>query len=363
MEQTKTTTAIQSYKKAVLELESPDTTITLVVIFFILLIILLTVLLIFYGRSIKEKLKLKLFKKYASEKELNEKQIDILWKYSNFLNRDPFLTLEFKAPFEKVINEYINSEKNFDEELIKDLRRKLGFDVVPELMPLVVTKDIELFQSGKLITPDGSIYEIILFEKDEKFMYWIIMGDSNQINVSKGEVIKISFTRKNDAVYNVHVPVLDIMQEGDRVILKFPHTFDLVRIQRREFPRIKVNLDAFIRRIDYDQELVKNRVLKWHYVKIENISAGGVRICVPQEKRVDLNIYINHKIEIKFELNSREIKVKGTVVNMNELKSNICYGIKFENLPKEIVELISQFVQKEQQKLLKVIKGKKYAGQ
>ncbi len=347
--------------KIVDELASSDTTLILVVIFFILIAILVAIIIFLYGKNIKENFKLKLFKKYAKEKELNDKQISILWNYSKFLNRDPFLTLEFKAPFEKVINEYINTDKNFDESLIKDLRRKLGFDNVPDMMPLVVTKDIDLFQTGNLITPDNSTYEIALFEKDERFMYWIVMKDYEYINVSKGEVVKIAFTRKNDAVYNVHVPVLDIIKEEDKTLLKFPHTFDLVRIQRREFPRIKVNLDGFIRRIDYDKDIVKNKILKWHYVRIENISAGGVRICIPQEKRVQLNIYTGHKVELKFELNSREIKVSGTVVNIHEKKKEICYGIKFENVPKEIFEFISQFVQKEHQKLLKVIKGKQYA--
>ncbi|NPA52154.1 MAG: PilZ domain-containing protein [Aquificae bacterium] len=352
---------MDSYTKSIANINYLDTTTVLILVILGLSILLIVIIFLLYGKNIKKRYKLKLFKKYAKERELNENQIKILCKYSKYLNRDPFLALEFKAPFEKVINEYINKEPDFEQELIKDMRKKLGFDVVPEMMPLVVTKDIDLFQAGKLITPENLTYDIVLFDKDERYMYWIVVGDYDYINVSKGEVVRISFTRKNDAIYNTHLPIIDIIEENDKTILKFPHTFDLVRIQRREYPRIKVNIDAFVRRIDYDKKITKNRLLKWHYVRIDNLSAGGVRICIPHEKRIELNIYTNHRIQIKFELNSREIKVEGIVVNINEKKNNICYGIKFTDVPKEILEFISKFVQKEQQKLLKVVKGKRNA--
>jgi hypothetical protein len=40
------------------------------------------------------------------------------------MGRDLFLALEFKSPFEKVIDLYIKDNPNFDENLIKDMRGK-----------------------------------------------------------------------------------------------------------------------------------------------------------------------------------------------------------------------------------------------
>jgi len=36
--------------------------------------------------------------------------------------------------------------------MIKSMRRKLGFDKIPPFMPLISTKDIELFQTGNSIS-------------------------------------------------------------------------------------------------------------------------------------------------------------------------------------------------------------------
>jgi len=353
----KTSQAIESYKRAVSDLESIDTTLFLSVVLIVLFFILGVLLFIITGNRIKKKIKYKLFSKYAREKELTEEEINILWKYSETLNRDPFLTLEFKAPFEKIVNEYINRNSNFNENIVKDMRKKLGFDVVPEVVPIVVTKDIDLFQNGKLITADGNSYSIVLYEKDEKFMYWMVIETNGKPPVSIGEVVKLTFVRKGDAIYNVMLPIRDIIVEDDKLIVKLPHTFDLVRIQRREFPRVNVDIDAFIRRIDISPEVLKDRPIKWNYVRIVNISAGGMRICIPPERRTELNIYIGHKIEVKFELIGRHLKLEGTIVNMNESRRQVCYGIKFDNVSKDIVEFISKYVKDEQQKIIKMIKG------
>ncbi len=354
----KTSQAIESYKRAVSDLESVDTTIVLLIVFFVLLFILGILVFIIAGNRIKRNIRYKFFYKYAKEKELTDKQINILWRYSQLLDRDPFLTLEFKAPFEKVVNEYITRNPNANEELVKEMREKLGFDIVPEIVPIIVTKDISLFQNGKIITPEGKSYDVVLFEKDERFMYWMLIDTNGKPPISVGEVIKLSFVRKNDAIYSITVPVQDILKDENRLIVKLPHTFDLVRIQRREYPRINVDLDAFIRRTDISEELLRDKPIKWHYVRVTDISAGGMRICIPPERRAELNIYIDHRVEIKFELSGRQLKLEGVVVNMNEYRRKVCYGIKFTNISKDVVEFIYRYVKEEQQKLLKAIKGK-----
>jgi hypothetical protein len=66
----------------------------------------------------------KLFVKYTKEKELSDEQISILWNYPKKMDRDPFLALEFRSPFEKVIDLYTKDNPNFNENLIKDMREK-----------------------------------------------------------------------------------------------------------------------------------------------------------------------------------------------------------------------------------------------
>jgi hypothetical protein len=104
--------AIEGYQKAVEKLSGVDIN----VILFLLLNSL--------SKKLKAKYQYSEFVKYAKEKELSDEQIPILWDYSKKMGRDPFLALEFKSPFEKVIDLYTKDNPNFDENLIKEMREK-----------------------------------------------------------------------------------------------------------------------------------------------------------------------------------------------------------------------------------------------
>jgi len=211
------------------------------VILFILIILLFILFFLLVG-LIKEYLKKNQLKrsffKEALERGLTEKEAQILWEYSLKLGRDPFLTLEFKAPFEKVVDLYLRSEPNADEKLIQEMRMKLGFDYVPYFVPLVSTKDIELFQQAKLYLPDGSKYDIALFDKDERYMYWAVIDDKKPPEPS-GKKVVISFIRKGDGIYKFEGVVEKTFYDNGKLVLQIPHTFELSRYQRREYARVE----------------------------------------------------------------------------------------------------------------------------
>ena len=337
--------ALESFKSAT------DTQITeiLLLIFIILFLVLIFIAILYFRKTIKARFLKKLFYKNAKEKGLSEKIIDILWKYSKKLNRDPFLSLEVKASFEKVIDQYVNENPDYDEELIKESRKKLGFDFVPPFVPLTSTKDIELFQGGRL-NYQNQTFPVSLYDKDEKYMYWLMIDLASPPDL-KGKRVKIIFLRRDDAIYTLEGEVKDILNENGKIILQIPHHADLKRTQRRQYARVEIDIP------------VKTKILSEIKPQIiifegKDISAGGIRICIPQDKRKTASVGIGTELEMDFELDGKKLKINGQVVNIVERKNTICYGIKFKNIKPADESYILKFVKKKQQKLRELIKNK-----
>ncbi len=288
------------------------------------------------------------FERYAEERDLTPKEIKLLWKYSKKLSRDPLLALEFKSPFEKIINAYINSNSKYDEEMIKDIRKKLGFEVASTLQPITITKDIEIFQSGTLKTKAKNNYEVALYDKDEKYMYWMIFNVSNiPFDIKKGQRVKITFVRKDDANYLFESKILDAYLEKGKVIIKMPHTFDIHRLQRREIPRLKIEIKGTIRN--------KENLSDWVVGEIHDLSPKGAKVCIDTKDKEKLNLLIDDKVEIQFILENKEFDLEGKVNNISEQRKTICYGIRIINIPKKDEEFILRLMESQQKQGTKII--------
>jgi c-di-GMP-binding flagellar brake protein YcgR/uncharacterized protein YneF (UPF0154 family) len=344
--------AVEGYQRAVERLSSIDINAIIFLLLFIILLVLFTIIMGNLTKKLKAKKHYEEFIKYTKEKNLNDQQISILWDYSKKLGRDPFLSIEFKSPFEKIIDHYIKDNPNFDENLIKDMREKLGFDYVPYFVPLTSTKDIDLFQGATLKVEDGKSYTISLYDKDELYMYWIIT-DRNTPRLNIGEKVKISFVRKSDAAYSIDGTVEEIINENGKVIIKIPHTFELVRIQRREYPRVEVDIDALVgKEIRQDNQ----DVLVWIKGKLMDISPSGAKICLNPDDKDKLKLRVGDKIILSFSLSDKDIHEEAEVVNINEKQKIICYGVKFIYIKESQQRHIFEFVRKEQKRLLDMYK-------
>jgi len=286
------------------------------------------------------------FFKEALERGLTEKEAWILWKYSLELGRDPFLSLEFKAPFEKIVDLYLTKDPHPDENLVQEMRVKLGFDYVPYFVPIVSTKDIDIFQTGKLHLPNDGTVEVALIDKDERFMFWAIIETERPVPVEelRGKKVSISFIRKGDGIYKFEAPVEEVSREGDKVVLKLPHTFELTRYQRREYARVEVEVPALV------GVRTESGEVRWHRGEIVDISAGGAKVCISLNE-LEKEFQPGAEVILKFTLAGREFKPRSTVVNVYPRRHSTCYGVKFENLTTEEQKAIHDFVKKEQKKL------------
>lgn len=316
----------------------------------ILFVLILTVFILFFILIglIREYLRKKRLKnsffKEALERGLTEEEAKILWEYSLKLGRDPFLALEFKAPFEKVVDLYLREDPRADEKLVQDMRMKLGFDYVPYFVPLVSTKDIELFQPAKLYIPDKGKYEIALFDKDERYMYWAVIDDRRPPDIV-GQKVTVSFVRKGDGIYKFESVVEKIFFDNGKMIIQLPHTFELTRYQRREYARVEVEIPATVGIYNKAEDRIE-----WINGEIVDISAGGAKVCISlQDYPKELSPA--SEIILRFTLAGRRFTLKASIVNVYPRRHTTCYGVKFEDIKPEDQKAIHDFVKKEQKKL------------
>jgi len=335
-------------KFQMLKFPSPTTTSVLVFIFSFVSFILFLLLVAIAKQYMKRKKLKSLFFKEAFEVGLTPEQANVLWIYSDKFGRDPFLTLEFKAPFEKDVDLYMNTDPDPKEELVAEMRTKLGFDVLPYFVPLTSTKDIEIFQTAKVYFSNNISYEIALFEKDERFMYWAVIDMKSTVSLKTGENIKISFIRKNDAVYSFEGQIIDTYYDNNKLILKIPHSFELSRYQRREHTRVEAEIKVDLGIFDRD-----TGEIQWRPANIVDISVGGVKICPNFD--ADLELKSMDELIVEFELKGREFSIRSVVVNVYKRKTSTCYGIRFEKIEEEEQKVIFDFVKEQQQKLAAIV--------
>ncbi|NPA16137.1 MAG: PilZ domain-containing protein [Aquificae bacterium] len=291
----------------------------------------------------------RLFFRNGENYGLTKTELEILWKYSQKLHKDPFLVLEYKSPFEKVIQAYIEDDPNYNENLIKSMRQKLGFDKIPPFMPLISTKDIELFQTGTLIF-ENRVFPVALYDKDERFMYWYIIDRKPPFPFKVGDTVKIRFTREDDAVYIIEGKIQDMYEEDGKFIIKLPHTFKFLQIQRRRDFRLKINLPVEVTLQDIEGNQVKMQL------ETTDISIDGIGFCIPVLETKGLKMGIGTEIRLKIGFEDREIETPAVIKNIRESGKNVCFGAEFKDMSPEDKNYLIKFVQSEQQKLLKAYK-------
>ena len=289
----------------------------------------------------------KLFLDYAKSIGLSENESEIIWETSQKINRDPYLALEVKQTFEKIVDYYIKTHPDFDENKIRHMRKVLGFDYVPPFIPLTSTKDIELYQSAVLISDKGS-FNITLVDKDERYMYWAIL-DSVPVRLSKGDQVKINFLRTDDAFYTIEEKIEDIYKDKNRYIIKIPHTFHLVRTQKRKEIRIKVNLpvEVHIDKIKINTET-------------EDISLGGLKFCISKTENSYMDyLKVGKYIYIRLKIENRMITVEGKIKNVIEKENKICAGVEFTKLDKNQQSILGEFISKKQMEIIEQYRKQK----
>jgi c-di-GMP-binding flagellar brake protein YcgR len=322
-----------------------------IVLFFIVLAITLTVISIPYiwGKISHAKEVERAFFMRGRSMGLTEEEIRLLWSYAKKFPYDPQMVYENKPLFERVVSRIIR-ENIAGVRLIPSIRAKLRFDTIPWFIPITSTRDIDLYQTGKLYV-DGSYVDAAVWDKTETELHVVVLGALPR-PIRVGESVKFHFIRENEGRYSFETIVKDKYTEGDRLVLVLEHTDNIHRVQLRESLRWKVNIPVEFAIAD---DITEEALEKADFLsgRIDDISTKGVRICTdtlikPSEgKYVVMNFSIG---EHRFE------NMLGQIMNVRHGQTQVCMGVKFLKVSRQEEKIIDRFILEEQRKLIKTFK-------
>ncbi len=280
---------------------------------------------------------------------LTDEEIKLLWEYAKKFPYDPQMIYDNKPLFERVVSRIVH-ENLAGVRLIPSIRAKLKFDTIPWFIPLTNTRDIDLYQTGKLVI-DGVYVDAAVWDKTETELHIVVL-EALPRPVRIGERVKFHFIRENEGRYSFESVVKDKYTEGDRLVLVLEHSETLHRVQLRESLRWKVNVPVEFAVVD---DITEEAAAGADFIsgRIEDISTKGVRVCTetfikPSEgKYVIMNFSIG---DYRFE------NMVGQIVNVRPMQTQVCMGIKFLKVSRQEEKIIDRFILDEQRKLIKSYK-------
>ncbi len=330
---------------------SSSNTGNIIAVLSILLAVIFVFFLIPYAlEEIKQANKLKEnFHKDAEEYGLSSLEEQLVWKYSKDYRWNMSLVFNNKKVFEIIASRILKDNPNYVD-IVSSLRHRLGFEKIPWFLPVSSTKDIELYQMGKIIFNERE-YEAVVWDKDEINIY-LALYYLKTAPIKVGDEIEFSFTTSDYAKAYFKSKVVAISEDGDRSVYKVEHVDKVIRTPLREAVRLELNLKAYLY-IPYTEELEaykEEKVLpeldESSLIEgtIKDLSIGGARFCTNLSLPVDLE----HSIFLKFNLYAQELIVYGVIKSKIENIGRYCYGIKFDELSKEQEESIRSYVIEQQ---------------
>ena len=318
----------------------------------------------FVFRKYKEHISKKTFYQLAiNNYNLEPDEIEFLWELSKEFNIEPNLLVTSYATFQKTIFKYVKKHGIENLKLIASLRSKLGFNKLPEFVPLSTTMDIDLYQPVVVIIGDEH-YDGAVFENNEQ--YWAVSFiKAEPRHLHPGEEVIVSFIRPNDGRYIITAKVLEVTHQKKHLVAKLEHTDKLEKIQLRAYIRWPVNIPCkfayFPLKYISTGKSLDDIISKLEFYDgiIKDISVGGIKLCVDEAEEKLKKIKEGSYILISFYLDDTPFEnIICEVVRTikNPFSKGLCYGCAFVDLPKQYQQRIQQFIWEEQRKIIRLYK-------
>jgi len=302
----------------------------------LLLAVILPALYLYWRK--KRNLKRSFFSK-GRELGLKEEELSLLWRYLLKLPVNPLSLFESRALFERVASSVAKKGSEEEIKLLPSLRKKLRFENLPWFIPIKSTKDLDLYQTGLLMT-EKERSEAFLKDKDEEHLTVVPF---KEVKLREGEKVKFFFVREDDARYHAEGTVKETRREENKSVVVIK-TEELKRVQLREVIRWKVNLKAFFTKGSGER----------YEGTVEDISVKGLRLCTSPETPLEEG----ERIALTFTLKNTPFQgVIGKVIYVKEIEGRKCAGIEFAELSPEEKKAIEAFIKEEQSKLAKLYRS------
>ncbi len=228
--------------------------------------------------------------------------------------------------------------------LLRGLRVKLGYSLLPSEVPLSSTRQLEEGMAATIFDNEGVPMKGRVAEVRER-AWAVIMDEEIPPMLAAGAAVNVSLQRAGDGEYNVNLGI-KATRLGQR-LLYLPHTRTLERKQLRNWVRIDVNIPCRV--------TVMSRVEGW----VEG--SGGPSVGMVLEGRMlDLSgggtcarftspIPQNYKLSLNFDLPGQSLRgVQSEVMRMTSVvkgnREDFEHNLKFMTMETAAQEKIVRYV-------------------
>ena len=168
-------------------------------------------------------------------------------------------------------------ELDESEQILSNLRKKMGFAYLPLEHPLLSSRNIEIGQTVTVFPANGKNalinHGILLANKETYFRIGYKTDNNKSVPVHVGDELKLAFARQADGVYGLTTEVYAV---GTELYFDCLHTLEFQRNQLRQYVRMEVNLPLRVRKINFGKKDAGEPSPKNTEVKLCDISGGGL---------------------------------------------------------------------------------------
>jgi c-di-GMP-binding flagellar brake protein YcgR len=195
-----------------------------------------------------------------------------------------------------------------------ELRKRVEFDLPKYRLGLKSTREIQPRQRVKITLPGlGPFLAMVIENRQKYFALSYPQGPKTPEGFSwKGQQIGMHFWRLEDAGYFVKTRVQDDFMNQKYPIIHVAHTDDVVRTQKRQSIRIKMNQPGYVfplKSIQDANEIEENSAgLR---CRLKDVSEDGAALMVGGRTKAGL------PIKVQFDLSSNRVVMCGVVKGVN----------------------------------------------
>jgi c-di-GMP-binding flagellar brake protein YcgR len=195
-----------------------------------------------------------------------------------------------------------------------ELRKRVEFDLPKYRLGLKSSREIQPRQRVKLTLPGlGPFLAMVIENRQKYFALSYPQGPKTPEGFSwKGQQIGMHFWRLEDAGYFVKTRVQDDFMNQKYPIIHVAHTDDVVRTQKRQSIRIKMNQPGYVfplKSIQDANEIEENSAgLR---CRLKDVSEDGAALMVGGRTKAGL------PIKVQFDLSSNRVVMCGVVKGVN----------------------------------------------
>lgn len=297
--------------------------------------ILLIILFAWLIRTRKEKkriAKIKKFKEYLKNFDLDKDTEKFLLYIADFIkqNEDPDDLIRNNLFFEKICTRFLNNIpediQQYWEKIYKNLRKSIPFK---QRFPyLKTTRDIKVGSKVQIkVGKKKTIYITAIFAENTPF-YFIVVFEKKGIEklFKRSHYYDFFLSQYKDSLYLFTSKALEI----SKGFIKFEHPEEINRVQRRKSRRIKTKM--FIKFKFKNNKKILNGMM----INLSVKGCGVLFTTNPGKKTTG---------EIIFQLGEAEFKLEAYIKNINKLKNNYYYcSIIFVNIGRVERAKIAKFM-------------------